>query len=337
MVRNSVENCRAGEIEKPFCSTDRTEPLHQLHKADYKRSNKGPQYAEFLLNEERFTGWIAYESKLSSKDILRLNADDADGDEGTLDESDSEEDQQVKNGPIESEGEVSKKNSFIGRERWKGFRYLEFIENQFKLETLVLETKKTLQWIRRGRQPIARRTFDDWEDREPVSIRGYSALSIYYPMVHDATQPVQEIAKCTDVYYYGKNQEWGKSRYDTVLIRFEKSEGNHTMSNRRVARLLLLFSVECPVTGERLNLAYVQLFRVVGADADPLSGMFKVRKDQYQVIEIDTIERGAHLIPCFSRFDTRMADGKSTPSLDVYTDFWLNNYIDIHMYNTIYA
>ena len=109
------------------------------------------------------------------------------------------------------------------------------------------------------------------------------------------------------------------------------------MSNRRVARLLLLFSVECPVTGERLNLAYVQLFRVVGADADPLSGMFKVRKDQYQVIEIDTIERGAHLIPCFSRFDTRMADGKSTPSLDVYTDFWLNNYIDIHMYNTIYA
>src|SRR5436190_8976010 len=76
----------------PFCSTDRTEPLHQLHKADYKRSNKGPQYAEFLLNEERFTGWIAYESKLSSKDILQLNADDADGDEGTLDESDSEED-----------------------------------------------------------------------------------------------------------------------------------------------------------------------------------------------------------------------------------------------------
>ena len=107
------------------------------------------------------------------------------------------------------------------------------------------------------------------------------------------------------------------------------------MGNRRVARLLLLFSTLSPAA-EKLNLAYVQLFRVV-SHPDGSTGMYKIRKeDKYEVVEIDTIERGVHLIPCFVGYETKMANRFSRPALDVYKDYWINNQIDLHMYNTIY-
>ena len=37
----------------PFCSTDQTEPLHKLHKVDFKKSNKGPWFSTFLLKNDR--------------------------------------------------------------------------------------------------------------------------------------------------------------------------------------------------------------------------------------------------------------------------------------------
>jgi hypothetical protein len=56
------------------------------------------------------------------------------------------------------------------------------------------------------------------------------------------------------------------------------------------------------------------------------------------VVDIGSIERGCHLVPCFSGFDTEIVGSKRfIPSLDVYKDFWINNWIDGHMYNTIYA
>ena len=65
--------------------------------------------------------------------------------------------------------------------------------------------------------------------------------------------------------------------------------------------------------------------------------MYKVRKEaKFDVIEIDTIERGVHLIPVFAGFDTKMANGITAPALDLYTDFWINNHVDLHMYNTVY-
>jgi hypothetical protein len=45
------------------------------------------------------------------------------------------------------------------------------------------------------------------------------------------------------------------------------------------------------------------------ADADANSGMYKIKKlDIHGVIEIDTIERAVHLIPCFGNATrTKMA------------------------------
>ena len=104
-----------------------------------------------------------------------------------------------------------------------------------------------------------------------------------------------------------------------------------TITKRRVRQLLLLFKV-CQVTKvcepwekEDLSLACVQWFQTVAG------------RDGFEVVEIDTIERGAHLIPCFKGLDTQMADGRSTPALDTYNEFWFNNQIDEHAYNTIYG
>jgi len=50
---------------------------------------------------------------------------------------------------------------------------------------------------------------------------------------------------------------------------------------------------------EQLNLAFIQLFRTV-EPADHWTGMFKVKTlEKDEVVEVDSIERGVHLIPCF--------------------------------------
>jgi hypothetical protein len=333
----------------PYCSTDRTEPLHKKHKYDFSRSNKGSHADTFMLrNEERSTAFIFYEGNLDPKDVVHLGKTGAillpaepEPEDQSEHESDDDEDSQelpsnLRN--MENDKErVSKTISFKGQ-RWRGERSLENVENEFGLKDFVLETKKTLRWIRHGRVSQGGRVrFEDWEETEFVCIKGYTILSMQYPTVHDSTKAIRELAQSTDQYLYMRDRDWQKPRFDTVLVRFDRSEGDHTMANRKVARLLLLFSVECPQTGIAFELAYVQFFHLVGTGADQHTDMFKVRKDKYAVIEIDAIERGVHLIPCYSGFDTKMASEDSTPSLDVYEDFWVNNYIDEHMYNTIYA
>jgi hypothetical protein len=87
-----------------------------------------------------------------------------------------------------------------------------------------------------------------------------------------------------------------------------------------------------------VDLAYVEWFRLVGNGWDKKTEMFKVRKtESFGVIDICSIERGAHLVPCFKGFETQKIAEGVQPSLDAYKDFWLNNCIDGHMYDTIYG
>jgi hypothetical protein len=89
---------------------------------------------------------------------------------------------------------------------------------------------------------------------------------------------------------------------------------------------------------ERCELAYVQWYKTAPR-VEAVTQMFKVSlTTSFDVVDIDTLERGAHLIPAFGKaMNTPMADASSRPALDEYKDFWLNNQIDPHMYNTIYA
>jgi len=107
------------------------------------------------------------------------------------------------------------------------------------------------------------------------------------------------------------------------------------MANRRVGRVLLLFKVKEPWGMGEISLAYVQWFKTLNCDKH--SGMFRLKKmNSFDVVDIDTVERGAHLIPCFTGLETQMANPDSPPALDVYNEFWFNNQVDNHAYNTIY-
>ena len=123
-----------------------------------------------------------------------------------------------------------------------------------------------------------------------------------------------------------------------VLLKYNEQKRDYTIVNRQVAQVLLFFSMESPIVNEgTLHLAFVQLFQTAGP-INRNSGMYKVRKlnSQFEVVEVETIERGVHLIPCYIEVETKMANGGSPVAIDSLTDFWLNNHIDLHMYNTIY-
>ena len=122
-----------------------------------------------------------------------------------------------------------------------------------------------------------------------------------------------------------------------VLIRYDHDEGEHSMVNHKVARIHLLFTTVDSESDEQLNLAFIQLFRTV-EPTDHWTGMFKVKTlEKYEVVEVDSIERGVHLIPCFIGHETEMASANTVSALDNYDEFWINNYSDSHMYNTIYT
>jgi len=61
------------------------------------------------------------------------------------------------------------------------------------------------------------------------------------------------------------------------------------------------------------------------------------KKDEYEVIELDTIERGVHLIPHFSPIGSTPAPIPGQPrGLDAFDKFVINNYLDLEIYNMIY-
>ena len=89
-------------------------------------------------------------------------------------------------------------------------------------------------------------------------------------------------------------------RRDAVLVECPGKESRgqvNTMSQRRVAQVLLLFT--CPYWQERLELAFVSWFETKRT-ADPNSGLYLVgRTTKYTVISVKDIERPVHLIPKF--------------------------------------
>jgi Plavaka transposase len=347
----------------PLCSTDRTEPLHKVHKDDYKKSNKTATYENFLLdNESRKLGMAWFDSTLppslvkfpeglgNTKGKPGDDSDDNDIDDtddtaavnGDDDIDDLDDTVVTVDGDTAAVSELSARPSTkirLGGKRWTDARDLEYVEGRWKLPGLAIETKKRLRWIRSGisdRVPL-----DDRELDETIEIEGYTLARMQYPAVHDSTEIITEIVRSTEKHEYGKNKSNTASRYDTVLIRWrEQQDGDHSMSNRKIGRVLLLFSTWWEKMRKEIHLAYVELFKLATNGWDPKTQTFKVRKTgDCEVIEVESIERGVHLVPCFKGFETQMAAGtrEFVSSLDEYKDFWINNWIDRHMYNTIYA
>jgi hypothetical protein len=343
-----------------FCSTDRTEALHKLHKEDYRKSNKTASWEDFVLRHEaRRVAIEWFESTLAPELVVlppgtRKRASAEEVDQSLTNNFESvEEDAGESDGLRELDDLVMNVNGNageaddklpgiqirLGGKRWTHSRDINYVETDLQLPNFSVETRKCLRWIRTKRPSCYR--LEKWEENEVIQIEGHTMARIQYPAVHDTMEIISEIIRSTEGYQYHQNRNWRAARFDTVLIRWEKDEGSHAMSNRRIGRVLLLFSAIPGSTGHTIGMAYVEWMRVTSNKWDGKTEMFKVARSnppEYMVVDIESIERGCHLVPCFEGFDTRMA-GKPefTPGLNEYTHFWINNWIDRHMYNTIYA
>lgn len=83
----------------------------------------------------------------------------------------------------------------------------------------------------------------------------------------------------------------------------------------------------------------VQLFSTQARDK--YTSLFVLEAtDKFVVIDVNQIERGVHLMPKYgSSFSATAASreiGKNGDAFKYFKTFWLNSFIDIHMYNTIY-
>jgi hypothetical protein len=309
-----------------FCSTNRTETWHKTIKDAYRRSNKGPQSLEFCVRDEaRRYAWAVWEA-----DLLQA-LQEQDGNEIMLDDVNT------------NTGERRQTWTLTVGKEWKGFRGVAWVADELGegYEALATETSRCLRWIQGGRNTTVTRSRrdGDWQriwGRLDLSV--HRQLTVTYPTVHDPRQYITETIHSTKDWFYAQDKEWRQPRRDTALFRYNAAENDQsTMANRRVGRVLLLFKVKEPWgnLNAEISLAYVQWFQTLNCDKH--SGMFRLKKmDSFDVVDIDTVERGAHLIPCFTGLDTKMADPDSPPALDVYNEFWFNNQVDNHAYNTIY-
>jgi hypothetical protein len=217
---------------------------------------------------------------------------------------------------------------------------IETVERELELPNLTDETKKAIRWILTKQS--SRRRLNAADEEAGIAISRYSCATLQYPTVDDPIMLITERMRSTDQHQYGKDRNRTAPRYDTVLIRWSDSnDAEHCMSNRRVGRILLLFSTTYKLSlneEKPIELAYVEWFRLINNGWDNKTEMFKVKKaESFGVIDIRSIERGVHLVPCFKGFNTQKNGQGVQPSLDEYKEFWINNWIDRHMYNTIYG
>ena len=113
------------------------------------------------------------------------------------------------------------------------------------------------------------------------------------------------------------------------------------MSGLEVARVHLFFSFE--VSGDVFSCALVHEFSKSFNFPDPDNGMWIVEPDfdhdgyrVMSVVHVDSIVRAAHLLPVF-RSDTAIPrEINFSNTLDVFSAFYINKYIDYHAFETVF-
>ena len=311
-------------------STDRTEAWHRPIKNAYNRSNRGPQAAEQILHDIDWDlAWGMWVHGLSEREKGRQELEVE-----VLQIGDTGEETAGKTVVLKT---VKMKGS-----RLNGARAVEKVEKTLDLPGLAEETLYFLDWIQNGRQTTRKWKTNAVDGLDSIVITTYNSISLTYPMVHDPYKAIEEQAYSVSHYRYFQDVRWTKPRHDTVLIRWvTASEDRGEMGNRRVAQLLLLFKLQTDFRLDPYQLAFVQWLERTDhtrTQADPACGMYKLKKTKkFQVIEVETIERAVHLILAYGdTLSTVMAYGESSPALESYEFFWLNNQADEHVFNTIW-
>jgi hypothetical protein len=108
-----------------------------------------------------------------------------------------------------------------------------------------------------------------------------------------------------------------------------------------VARVHLFFSFV--FMGEAFQCALVHEFCKTFTDPDPDNGLWILEPDYnpggsriMSVVHLDSIVRGAHLLPVFKDDTPIPREINFTNTLDVFKGFYLNKYIDYHAFKTLY-
>ncbi|KAJ7708409.1 hypothetical protein B0H16DRAFT_1345075 [Mycena metata] len=125
----------------------------------------------------------------------------------------------------------------------------------------------------------------------------------------------------------------GPRRDCAFVVEDQNADGFRGMS---VVRVRLLFSFQ--FDGVDYPCALVEWYNKIGRGPDQDTGMWMVRPDLrhtrardpvMSVVHLDSVLRGAHLIPVFgSRYLPR--GFRHTWSLDAFEAFFVNKYIDAH-------
>jgi hypothetical protein len=131
-----------------------------------------------------------------------------------------------------------------------------------------------------------------------------------------------------------KSWRKGPGRYDTIFVNTDPSmEG---MRGLEIARVRLFFSFSHD--GVEYPCALVRWFSRVGDLPDDRTGMWVVEPDTsddgkpfMSIIHLDTIVRASHLLPVFGQGHVSRTL-QFTDTLDTYTRFYVNKYIDHHAF-----
>jgi hypothetical protein len=113
------------------------------------------------------------------------------------------------------------------------------------------------------------------------------------------------------------------------------------MRGLEIARVHLFFSFE--VEDELFSCALIHEFCKSFDDPDPDNGMWIVEPDighhksrVMSVIHVDSIIRAAHLLPVFRADVAVPREINFSHTLDVFTAFYVNKYIDYHAFETLF-
>lgn len=117
------------------------------------------------------------------------------------------------------------------------------------------------------------------------------------------------------------------------------------MEGLMIAQLRLLFSFHDPDTGVDHECALVNWFPRLADSPDEATGMWVVGKEEeedaegnillpLQVISLATIVRGVHLLPVYGN-GYLPEDFDHTDSLEAFTSFYVNPYVDHHVHELL--
>ena len=108
-----------------------------------------------------------------------------------------------------------------------------------------------------------------------------------------------------------------------------------------IARVHLFFSFK--VGGDTFPCALIHHFCKSFDDPDPDNGMWIVKPnfdcDKYRImsiVHVDSIVRAAHLLPVFQGDIPVPREINFSHTLDIFTAFYMNKYIDYHAFETVF-